>query len=56
MKGAIATIVWGIILGLIAYGAVGLLAHYMGFTPLPLYAAAVIGFTVAIMSSYEDKG
>ena len=54
MKGAIATIAWGILLGLIVYGVVGLLAHYMGFTPLPLYAAAVIGFAVAIMSSYED--
>ena len=54
-KAAIATIVWGIIIGLIAYGVVGLLAHYVGFiTPLPLYAASVIGFAVAIMSSYED--
>jgi hypothetical protein len=57
MKAAIATIVWGIILGLITYGVVGLLAHYVGFAPLPLYAASVIGFTVAIMSSYcEDEG
>ena len=55
-KAAIATIAWGILLGLIAYGVVGLLAHYVGFAPLPLYAASVIGFSVAIMSSYEDQG
>ena len=55
-KAAIATIVWGILLGLISYGVVGLLAHYVGFAPLPLYAASVIGFAVAIMSSYEDQG
>ena len=54
-KAAIATIVWGIIIGLITYGVVGLLAHYVGFAPLPLYAASVIGFSVAIMSSYEDE-
>ena len=54
-KAAVATIVWGIILEVVVYSAVGLLAHYVGFiTPLPLYAAAVIGFSVAIMSSYED--
>ena len=53
-KAAIATIVWGIILGLIVYGTVGLLAHYTKLLPpLPLYTAAVIGFSVAIMSSYD---
>lgn len=55
MKTTISTIAWGIILGLITYGVVGLLARYVGFAPLPLYAASVIGFSVAIMSSYEDE-
>ena len=55
MKTAIGTIAWRIILGLIVYGVVGLLAHYVGFAPLPLYAASVIGFSVAIMSREEDK-
>ena len=58
MKGAIATIAWGILLGLIVYGTVGLLAHYTKLLPpLPLYTAAVIGFAVAIMShcDYTEK-
>lgn len=56
-KAAIATIVWGIALSLIVYTVVSLLARCVGFiSPLPLSVAVVIGFSVAIMSSYEDQG
>ena len=57
MRGAIATIIWGLILSLINHTVVGFLAHHTKlFPPPPLYVAVVIGFAVAIMShcGYEN--
>ena len=55
MKTAIATIAWGFCLSFICYIVVGLLAHYTKlFPPLPLCAATVIGFSVAIMYLCEE--
>ena len=55
MKAAIATAAWGFVLSFVVYGVVGLLAHYTKlFPPLPLYVATVVGYTVAIMSSYDE--
>lgn len=58
MRGAIVTIIWGLILSLINHTVVGFLAHHTKlFPPLPPHVAVVIGFTVAIMShcDYEEK-
>ena len=55
MKGAIATIAWGLCLSFICYGVVGLLAYHTKlFPPLPLCAAVVIGFSTAIMYSCSE--
>ena len=56
MNTAIATAAWGFVLSFVVYGVASLLAHYAKLPPLPLYAAMAVGYTSAIMTSYDEAG